>query len=143
MSEPLHLWLLPDLVSPKSRPYPLAIWKDGALQWVAGAREGLHPFLAEMVEALPYLLAEGVRFNQRGLASGNIQEREPFEIDADGHVIRMPPKFAEARALERLLEAEGDGYWWHCGRCGCEYPRDIVVACLTCSPLAQRFLEPA
>jgi hypothetical protein len=137
----LHLWLLPDLMDPKSRPYPLAIWKGDAIQWVAGAREGLHPALAEIVEALPHLLATGVRFNQRGLASGNIQEREPFEVDDAGHVLRTLPRTAEEQALEQLMEGPGGGDWWRCVQCGCDYPRDIVIACFTCSPAAKRILE--
>lgn len=39
----------------------------------------------------------------------------------------------EVEAIWRLYLQESVDFW-RCLRCGCEYPRDIVVLCFLCNP---------
>lgn len=79
----LYLWFCPDLVHPSVQSFPLGIWNPdtSTWTWACGQPPAVgHPFMAEVIETVPDLLARGVRFNQTGMGRGNVFEGEPFLV---------------------------------------------------------------
>jgi hypothetical protein len=73
-----YLWLTYDLTDPAGKPRPLAKYKEddpGTFEWAPGEPDsGGSLFLAEVLSSLPWMLQQGVRFDQHGLGQGNVHE---------------------------------------------------------------------
>lgn len=62
----------------------------------------------------------------------------PAGLNNERLVSERKPLPPEVQSVLRLYKAVWEG--WACNRCGCEYPRDIITACPSCSEAAKRIL---
>lgn len=123
----IYLWLISDLRDPRALPTPLATYRiseglDGlpyphAFQWAPGEgpRFGYtyrRQATLELLQAVPNLIEQGVRFNATGLGSGNIQEGRPFTLES------LLPGIRRALNGRRAWtwDAHGAGYALYAGR---------------------------
>ena len=76
-----YLWFCPNLIDPAAKHVPLATWDGSSLVWAPGQPQSAKScggFMAEVIESLDWMLANGVRFDQTGMTAGNVVEGRPF-----------------------------------------------------------------
>lgn len=123
----IYLWFIADLTDPRCIPTPLATFRvdagpfgtDVACNFAWAPGEGprfdytyKHAFMREIIADIPVLLERGVRFNQHGLASGNVQEGRPFTL----HDLMPGIRRALQSRRDWTWEPHGEGFALYAGR---------------------------